>query len=359
MLFWFFISAFALIAVILAFAGIWRSGNSSGRTETGLDKAIYQAKISEIDTDFELGRIDEDARDAAKAEQARNLLKLAEKNKETGSLAPGRVFAMLALAMIFIPVFSLAVYNLYGSPEAVRTAATTDLPEKQPSLTELLAAAEKRLAGFPDDARGWRVVAPVYMRLGRFEDAANAFRNLVRLEGENPETLAALGEVLVMQNGNQVPDEALNIFRQLTSQDPENARFSYFVGLGEFQRGNSETARTIWQSMLDRAKGDEPWVPVVSDHLNNMQPDTPVVGMSEVQLEQINAMVSGLAERLADDPQDKPGWERLVRSYMVLERTEDAQSALNQARSHFKGDEQFIAKLEKVITEFSETDKTQ
>ncbi|MGI9351962.1 MAG: c-type cytochrome biogenesis protein CcmI [Rhizobiaceae bacterium] len=359
MLFWLLIAVLTLLAVVLAFAGIWRSGIHASKSSVGVDKAMYRARISEIDADFELGRIDEDAREAAKAEQARSFLFIADKEGVNGSLTPGRVFFIIALSMIFVPAFSLVLYDFYGSPDVVNTSTEKELADAQPNLTDLLSAAERRLSEFPDDVRGWRVVAPVYMRLGRFEDATNAFRNLIRLEGETPKTLATLGEALVLRDGNQIQDEAFGIFKRLLGQQPENARFAYFVGLGEFQRGNSKAARAIWQSMLDGSKGDEPWVTVVRDHLSKMQPPSPVKNMSDEELEQINAMVSGLAERLASDPEDKPGWERLIRSYMVLERMDDAQSALNQAKQFYKGDVQFIAKLEKVITEFTGAEKSQ
>lgn len=49
----------------------------------------------------------------------------------------------------------------------------------------------------------------------------------------------------------------------------------------------------------------------------------------------IDGMVSGLAERLEDEPQDQPGWSRLIRAYAVLGRTAEAEEALQKARSIF------------------------
>lgn len=42
----------------------------------------------------------------------------------------------------------------------------------------------------------------------------------------------------------------------------------------------------------------------------------------------IEGMVEGLAARLADDPSDAAGWQRLARAYQVMGRTEEAQTAL-------------------------------
>jgi cytochrome c-type biogenesis protein CcmH len=42
----------------------------------------------------------------------------------------------------------------------------------------------------------------------------------------------------------------------------------------------------------------------------------------------IEGMVEGLADRLAEDPADIEGWQKLIRAYRVLDRTNDTQMAL-------------------------------
>jgi len=42
----------------------------------------------------------------------------------------------------------------------------------------------------------------------------------------------------------------------------------------------------------------------------------------------IDGMVEGLATRLAEDPSDAAGWQRLARAYQVMGRTDEAQTAL-------------------------------
>jgi cytochrome c-type biogenesis protein CcmH len=59
----------------------------------------------------------------------------------------------------------------------------------------------------------------------------------------------------------------------------------------------------------------------------------------------INQMVDGLAARLKDNGKDLDGWMRLVRSYVVLGRREEATTALASARGAFAGDEKSLAEL--------------
>jgi cytochrome c-type biogenesis protein CcmH len=48
-------------------------------------------------------------------------------------------------------------------------------------------------------------------------------------------------------------------------------------------------------------------------------------------------MVAMLAARLKADPNDAPGWVRLMRAYTVLGETDKARQALADARKAFKG----------------------
>ena len=62
----------------------------------------------------------------------------------------------------------------------------------------------------------------------------------------------------------------------------------------------------------------------------------------------INKMVEGLAARLKENGNDLEGWMRLVRSYMVLGRREDAVTALSTARGQFSGDPQFSGRAQRI-----------
>ena len=61
---------------------------------------------------------------------------------------------------------------------------------------ELVARVEAHLEQNPEDGRGWEVVGPVYMRLGRYDDAVKARRNTLRLLGPTAGREADLGEAL-------------------------------------------------------------------------------------------------------------------------------------------------------------------
>ena len=65
----------------------------------------------------------------------------------------------------------------------------------------------------------------------------------------------------------------------------------------------------------------------------------------------IESMVDGLASKLEDDPQDFPGWTRLIRSYVVLGKPDDAMVAFNKARLVFSDQPQNLLQLEQQAQE--------
>ena len=63
--------------------------------------------------------------------------------------------------------------------------------------------------------------------------------------------------------------------------------------------------------------------------------------------EMIEGMVAGLDQRLRDNPDDIAGWQQLVRSYMILNKKDQAQDALNRGLEALNADKQ------KILSDFS------
>ena len=59
----------------------------------------------------------------------------------------------------------------------------------------------------------------------------------------------------------------------------------------------------------------------------------------------IRGMVASLAQRLADNPSDMQGWQRLMQSYLVLGDRAKAEAALGDARRRLAGDAAALTEL--------------
>lgn len=354
MLLWILITALTLIAILYVCIPFLRS-NLNARDEIETEKALYEARLKELDNEFTLGRIDETSLKAAKTEEARKLLKLSAAHSSTTTGFFSGKLTLLATA-VFIPLFSIAIYTSVGSPEVAFQEEAIE-ETGQASIEQLLEAAERRLEQAPDDLRGWLVVAPVYARQGKYDKAIAAYKNAIRLSDKDPELTFALAEVLVEKSQGLISDEALSYAQKTVALNEDHASAKFMLGIAAFQKGNNDEAIRIWQALIDSAQGNEPWVSVVQqriDDLNGKDASTQAPQLSkevienaaqlsgEERLEMINQMVSGLAEKLEEDPTDKESWARLIRSYIVLGKFEEADTAIKNAAQRFSDDAGFV-----------------
>ena len=107
-------------------------------------------------------------------------------------------------------------YLTLGSPRlpGQPLQARRDAPLQNTLARRLVAQVEAHLEKNPEDGRGWEVVGPVYMRLGRFEDAVKARRNALRLLGASADREADLGEALIGGANGVVTAEAKAAFER-------------------------------------------------------------------------------------------------------------------------------------------------
>src|SRR5215468_10294439 len=136
------------------------------------------------------------------------------RNRRRRAMCRRRAVAIVAL--VLLPLGATGLYLALGSPLlpdqplAPRLAAARG----DQSVDTLIAQVEAHLERNPEDGRGWEVIAPVYLRLGRFDDAVKARRNALRLNGTSAEREAAFGEALVFAANGVVTAEAKAAFER-------------------------------------------------------------------------------------------------------------------------------------------------
>lgn len=362
------------------------------------DLAVYRDQLAEIEADRDRGLIDADEAESARAELARRLLQRSEHAADSSPkssspeawLSPAKIAYATAAT---IPVLAVAIYLAIGSPSMPgmpQSARLNDQPDKA-GIEELVAKVEAQLRKSPEDGRGWDVIAPIYLRLQRFDDAANAFAQAIRLQGETQRRLRGFAEASVLANNGIVVEPARLAYRQILKARPGDHEARFWLAMADEQEGKLEAAETAYRKVLADAPDDAPWKGVVESRLSQIaaqrrnppampglaqQSDEPssasktaadgatrppgpsaediaaARGMSkEDQQAFINTMVERLAGNLAKNPEDFEGWLRLVRAYSVLGRKEDASQALLSARKSAQGDSQKNARLDALASE--------
>jgi cytochrome c-type biogenesis protein CcmH len=340
---------FGLMSVAAVLAVLWPLTRRPRTDRSGSDLVVYQDQLGEIDRDRSAGLIGDAEAEAARIEVSRRLLAAADTqapaSQQTQPLWHRRAAAVAALiVLLLLPVglyAALGSPNIAGQPAYARAAT----PPDHQTVAKLIGQIEERLAQNPNDGAGWQVIGPVYMRLGRFDDAVTAFRKSLALNGETAGRLTALGEALVGAANGVVTDEAKKNFEHAVALDPREPKARFFLGLADEQDGNAAAAAAKWRALLQDAPPNAPWVAFVRESLARVtgEPaESPGPGPEEMAAaqnmpeaqrnEMIRGMVAKLADRLHTNGGDVKDWLRLVRAYAVLGERDQAKGAAADAK---------------------------
>lgn len=343
-------------AVFVVLASLARS-RAFAQDGAAADAAVYRDQLDEISRDRARGLIDEREADGARAEVARRLIATSEvdgREEVRGSLARRRIAAVAAL--VTIPAVALGGYAALGRPDMPDMpllARKSDVPEAD-KLADLASRVEQALAKNPNDGRGWVVVAPVYMRLGRPDDAARAYANAIRLMGSNPDLEANLGEALFAAADGVVTERAREAFERSVQGDEPSLKGSFYLARAAEQDGDLAGAVARLKTMLVKAPADAPYLDALREEFQRIAavPPMPMLSTEEANTTPeerpalIRRMVERLGDRLASDGGDLGEWLRLVRARATIGEIDKAREALAAARAKFAGDGRAASRLE-------------
>jgi cytochrome c-type biogenesis protein CcmH len=134
----------------------------------------------------------------------------------------------------------------------------------------MVRAIEGVLEKNPDDGRGWEVVVPYYLSVGRNEDAVRSQQKALRLLGPSADREATLGETLVAAAHGSVTPEARRAFDRAIALDANNAKAIFFIGLAALQSERREDARENWQRVLKVASPGDRWAGYAREQLDRL-----------------------------------------------------------------------------------------
>jgi cytochrome c-type biogenesis protein CcmH len=330
----------------------------------GSDIAVYRDQLEEIDRDRAAGLIGVLESEAAKVEVSRRLIAAAdsaELDRPAPEISsPWRRRTVAISGLLLLPIASILLYLMLGSPQlpGMPLAARAQALSADPSIESLIARVEDHVERNPNDGRAWEVLAPVYMRIGRFDDAVRAWRNAISLNGSSASREADLGEALVAAGNGIVTAEAKVAFDRALALDDQDVMARFYIGMAADQDGRRAEAEAIWRDLLAHAPAGAPWVAMVRHAMERNAPagtaprsaaaSAPGPSAADIaaaaklapdqQSQMINGMVARLADRLKKDGSDAEGWVQLVRSYRVLGQNDKADTAIADARRALASD---------------------
>ena len=334
----------AVIAVLLS--PVVKSARApADHDRNAYDRAIFRDQLLELDRDVERGSIAASEADAARNEISRRLIAASAMPEKSRRLVSP---TMALLSALIIPAIALPLYVKAGSPglPGVPLAARLESAAANGDYEALIFKAEQHLAQNPDDLQGWKVLAPAYRSAERWNDAAEALRNILRLSKPSAAMLADYGEALVMANQGLVPAEAHGIFAQSLALDPKLPKSRFYAALALKQEGRTAEAKAAFDAFMADTPKDAPWRPMLVAEMQAMASRPPALdqqtmkdaaSMSPADRQaMIRTMVDGLEEKLKADASDLNGWLRLIRSRVQLGEMDKADAAYLRAKEQFK-----------------------
>lgn len=355
---WFVLALMTAAAIFVVLWGLARRIDP----RSGGDIAVYRDQLAEIGRDRESGLIGAAEADAAQVEVSRRLLAAADSPQQAGTASTERRRMVAVAALVLLPAGSLLLYLALGSPFLpTMQTARSNVPLDYQSIETMVAQVEAHLERNPEDGRGWEVLAPVYMRMGRFDEAVKARGNALRLLGATATREADLGEAMTAAANGVVTADAKAAFERAAAADAADFKAQYFLGLAAEQDGKKDKAAEVWRKLLSTTPADAPWRDLIEQSLARVDPKGATPGPSgddiaaadkltpEQRTEMINGMVARLAARLQTDGSDLDAWLRLLRAYMVLGDRDKARAAAADARRAIGSDPDKQRRLDDAI----------
>lgn len=345
--------------------------HDAARTARADTLGVLKEQLGELEAQAAAGGIPETEAEALKTDLKRRLL--AEGRQPQAPARPLSEKALLQLAFGLVAVVALAATGLYlkigrpevGSAKPPRTASAPGAEHPQGDVGSMIAQLEASLQQQPGNAEGWRMLGWSYMQTGRNAEAAQAYGRAAALDPGNAEYLSAQGEATVLAAGGQVTPDALAAFRKAVAADPADPRARYYLAMAKDQAGDHKGAMADWVALIKSAPPGAPWAGEVRGFVEKVAADRgldlsgqlppaqvaqgpepgptadQVAAAQQMDAGDRQAMIEGMVGRLAAElkanPKDRAGWERLIRSQMVLGRPQQAAAAYRDARTAFAG----------------------
>lgn len=300
------LSALLLLLGMLAVAWpLWRHHRQTTVDRTGLNVALYEERVAELDAQVAAGELSAQQRDASLEEASRLLLEdTAQADDRQGQKKRGGPWVLIAAAGV-LPVVVAALYLSWGNPAGLALyRELQDSPEPS-SLEEMISRMQRITEVQPQNGEAWYMLGRAYISAQQPEEAVEAFGNSLERLGERPEVLAQLAQARFFAAGNQLDTQAVAALDKALELDPNEPTALGLLGIAAFEAEDYAGAVEYWRRLLTS-------VPVGSTGAQAIQGG-------------INRALERMGEPVPEQPQQTEGPTILVR----LELSDQLRAQLN------------------------------
>lgn len=161
--------------------------------------------------------------------------------------------------MAVVPVLSLGLYQLLGTPAALDAAARVPAAEGLEAATSVdpaefaqaIADLRAELERNPEQPEGWVLLARSMSVQGDHAAANDAYRKALALVPDEPALMVEVAQSSAQAHPqNRFENDAVALLQQALSLQPGNQRARWFLGVAQRQRGLDAEAAATWETLL-------------------------------------------------------------------------------------------------------------
>jgi len=319
------------------------------------DLAIYRDQLKEIDRDVERGLLNADEATAARGEIERRVLGTRALMGE-GTVDGRKSPVMAGIVAILVCGTAAGLYAWLGAPgipDQPLAQRATEQRQQQAQAGDIdsrIAELAEKVKQDPDNLDQWFLLGRSYGFVGRYAEAAEAYRRAVELSDNDPRILSTYAEALVLANGNRVTTTARLAFAEVNRALPDEPRARYYLALYDAQQQDYQAALDKWLTLLADSPPDAGWVPLLRERITDMAglleidvatvlPDAPAAPAPATASAPATAgdPIAALEARLAAEPKDYKGWLSLARAKAAMGDRDGAAAALEEVSRIYPG----------------------
>ena len=259
MIFWTLSAVMILAALLMLAPSLLRSRRVDSLDRDQQNLVIARERLAELNKERASGVLSETEFEQAKLELEQALLLDIDGQNEVAPVAsskgPGRL--AMALLVLLVPALTLMLYFELGSPGLLQLQpadptiahASGGGQGQMPPMNEMVARLVTRLKENPQDTQGWHLLGRSLMIMRDFPKAVQAFENLHKLVGDQPEVLLSWADAQSMAQGRVMQGKPAELIRRAIELEPDNPKGLWLAGMAEEQQGNYTLAVAHWERL--------------------------------------------------------------------------------------------------------------
>ena len=380
-----------LVLVILLIGGILLRNMHTSKITPMRQVDVYAEQMRSLERDLAKGVLADDEFGSMRAEIGRRMISAARLEPDTAAtVSNGGLWTLIAVSVAAC-ILGAATYGQIGSPgapdtpiaaryaqsDALRVARLSQLDAESqaptlkipqdPTYLQLVIKLRAALEARPNDIQGFEFLAKSESRLGNYAHAHAAQGQVLKLKGKaaSPDDWYTYAELLMMAADTYISQEAENALRQTLQRDPSHSLALFRIGIYFDQIGRPDRTFGIWRKLLEAGPESAPYMPLIRRTITDLAmiagvdyepPEIKGPTSDDIQnaaemsdedrRTMISGMVTGLADRLANEGGPASDWAQLIVAYGVLGETDTAQEILNEALQLFGGEPKDLGMLQ-------------